>query len=90
MHQEISGLFIHHLVAKLKEDVICLTFPPSRRHDKSDSPTWLSLVFPSQAILHAEEEGTSHVRDCQPLRLPHRVEPGRPHPEGQTAEEPAV
>lgn len=43
MHQEISGLFIHHLVAKLKEDVICLTFPPMINQIPSHGYLWCFL-----------------------------------------------
>lgn len=63
-----------------------LTFP----RDESDYFLWFSLVFPPQAVLHAEKEGSSHGCHRQPLRPPHRMEPGCPHPEGQAPQEPAV
>jgi len=49
----------------------------------------IAAVSP-QAVLHAEEEGSGDVGDCQPLWPPHRMELGSPHPEGQTPQEPAV
>lgn len=79
-------LLIHHLAAKLKQDVIFLTFPVMNQ----ETSRGLSLVVSPQAVLHAEEEGSGDVGDRQPLQPPHRMEPGCPHPEGQAPQEPAV
>lgn len=58
--------------------------------DESDNfPGVIPGVSP-QAVLHAEEEGSGDVGDRQPLRPPHRMELGCPHPQGQAPQEPAV
>lgn len=83
---DISCLLIHHLAAEWKQDVICLTFPVMNQ----TTPRQLSCGVSPQALLHTEEEGSGDVADRQPLWPPHRMELGRPHPERQTPEEPAV
>lgn len=85
MHWKISCLLIHHLAAEWKQGVIFLTFPV-----RNQTASRGYLVSSPQAILHTEEEGRRHFGDRQPLWPPHRMEPGRPHPEGQTPQESAV
>lgn len=57
---------------------------------------WIKQLLPvicgvsPQAILHAEEEGSGDVGDCQSLWPPHRMEPFSTDPEGQTPQEPGV